>query len=126
MFAFLWGAWFVSLLTVDVLAGTELRSVLVPYWGLWFLLLETIAVENDTKGDTLSENVWAFYSGHLARIPLVLGAVLFLGVRMLEAVNDVAFLIPSSVGTFDFGRTVLVVGVVLWLVPHFLLRVRFW
>ena len=83
------------------------------------LLLEGVGIARTKRGDTASENVWSllYEGGRLrwARIPLVGGFTVLIGVRLYEL--GLGSVLPSPL---DVGRLALVCGLVLWLIPHFI------
>jgi len=85
-----------------------------------FLLLECAGLIREKEGDLWSENVWAFYGGRPARIPLVLGMVAFFMIAIWEVRTDLVLM----VGEVSAARFAIGAGVGGWLVPHFLGRGR--
>ena len=111
-----WLAWILLLCVAEFVAPLEVRRWALPTVLVMFGFVEGLAVWRRGSGDTFSEHVWAFYAGRPARAPLVLGVVGLLACRLYETgAYD-----TLSVGTLDLGRTCLVLGLVGWLVPHFL------
>lgn len=82
-------------------------------------IVEGVALGRPKKGDTLSEHLWAFYGSRWARIPLLVGLALFMGLRLYELGNPRLVLFG-----LDAGRAVLAGGFVGWFVPHLLLKGR--
>lgn len=118
-YTFAWACWAVILIAAEFWVIPELRSTVNAVALAIFLVIEGVAVGRPKLGDTLSEHVWAFYGSKPARIPLIVGASLFFAARLYEIRGAVL-----TVGTIDVGRACLVLGVVGWIIPHFLSRGR--
>lgn len=120
VFTALWLAWGLftfgaEFLAPDVLAFTRPASL------VWFVALETAGLVRKAPGDLLSEHVWAFYAGHLARVPLVLGMVAYIVVALWEVGTGLTLM----VGPIPAARFVLGAGVGGWLVPHLLFEGKY-
>lgn len=113
-----WLIWGALVAFVDIAGVRWLYPVLI---GL-FAILEGVAIlRRAPGGDTLSEQVWAFYAGKPARIPLVTGLALWFGFRLYEVGTGSLVML----GPVDVARLAFCAGLVGWLIPHFLGRGRF-
>lgn len=104
---------FAEFFAVQYLAD-YIRSVCI---GI-FVIAEGWAIGRPKKGDMLTEHVRAFYRQEPARLPLVAAFALYLPITLANIVSD-----PDlAVRGFPLGALVLCLGLVGWLVPHFLDR----
>lgn len=77
-----------------------------------FVAIEGVAIYHSDSGDTLSEQVWRFYGGKKARIPLLVGVLGWLCVRLYDFGKPVA-------DEMDIGRLFLCGGIGVFLALHF-------
>lgn len=110
-----WFVWVLAALVAEVTLTIQRTDVALGLLAA-FLVVEGLAVRDHRKGDTLSEHVWVFRRGGWARMLLVGGMVVWLGVRFYQIGNEPVFL--PRVGV-DPGRAALSVGLVGWLMVHF-------
>lgn len=83
---------------------------------LIFVIAEGWAIGRPKGGDSLTEHVRAFYAQEHARLPLVAAFALYLPVTLANIVAD-----PDlDIAGFPLGAAVLCLGLVGWLLPHFL------
>lgn len=83
-----------------------------------FAVLEGWAIGRKKPGDTLTEHVGAFYGNRPARLPLVFAAALYFPAVLVQVVRDpdaMAWGVPIT-------AWIWVVGIALWIVPHFYFR----
>lgn len=107
-----YGATWAALFTMMVLG----EFVAYPVW-MWaalfivFILTEATAVYRKQKGDTFSEMVWKFVAGGKDRRLVVWAVAIYLPLRItMLAIDGIPEWIPI---------TVLGLGVLGWLIPHF-------
>lgn len=88
--------------------------------GIWGSVAETWALARRGAGMSLSAHVGQFYGSHPARIPLIVGFAVYVGVALVS--------IPAPTEPMAFGVPLaplcLVTGAVAWMIPHFLGRGR--
>lgn len=109
----IWSFWFAVLV-----AGEWWPHVCWPLAALAFAVLEWWGIQNHGQGKTFSEFVVRFYGHQPARIPLILGVAVYLGL-------GVASFLGGWHDELQVARiAVLSAGVTGWLVPHFLLELR--
>ena len=119
----LWLLWIGLLAAAYVMHTDWLYVVCIGY----FAVFEAWAIIRPRKGDTFSEQVWAFDHRRHARFGLTLGAVGYLGVNLFRLALEVVYeealedyyhaLKASSAGVF-------IVGGMSWLILHFTLEGR--
>ena len=103
-----WGRFGALLVAGETVSPSAFGMALV-----WFAVFEAVAAKAEGKGDTLSEQIWALYSGKPVRILLVLGIAVYLGL-----------VIVSFLGNTDYQtlRVWFLAGcVTAWLLLHWLL-----
>ena len=111
VFAVLWAFWMLGAI-VGYFQGSWWAALAT---GGVFGILEGAGVARKGTGDTYTEQIRAFYAGKPARAFLVLGIVGFLGMWMVSFV-------PRWQHLYDWAGISLGAGLVLWLIPHFLVR----
>jgi hypothetical protein len=114
-FTWLWAFLGLYVVAVELMAPSDFSRILA--FG-FFALVEIWALGRPGSGDTLSEHVWAFYAGKPARVPLIIGFVLYAGVALVNIPAETDLM----VGVIPLAPLCLVLGLVGWLVPHFLSR----
>lgn len=111
-----WSVWMTAIVITEFLLPPN--AISRPAIFISFLVMEYSAILRTEKGDTFSEWMWKFYASRKGRIPLVLGITAFFGVAMLEVGTQNVY----TLAEVPVSRLCLVLGLVGWLVPHFLGR----
>ena len=115
-FTVLWLVWIGFIVTVEFGILTTPVDPWIAALGV-FVVLEGTAIGLDSKGDTLSEQVFALIHDAPARIALVLGPAYFLLVRLSEIGGDQLTL--ANLSEINLGRGLLGLGIGAWLTVHF-------
>lgn len=97
-----------------IIDGSWQRSVPWLVSIIYFMFFEFKAIRREAKGDTLSEQIWRFLSGKPARIPLVVGFVALICIRLYE------FGLNLGIEEFDLARWLFIIGLFGTLVLHFI------
>lgn len=84
-------------------------------WGV-FVPTEGWAVGRPGPGDSLTEHILAFYGGKPARVPLVVSMAFYLPTSLVNIAVDPDLM----VGRIPLTVLMLGIGLIGWLVPHFL------
>ena len=114
-FTAMWAALGLLLLVAEFWPPPEwaLRRTLQSVILVSSVVLEGVAIFKPGKGDTLSEQLFAFRHGKPARILLLGGLVGYMGIFLLEFGLD-----SVLVGGLQLDRLILGGGFVAWLLVH--------
>lgn len=113
-----WAAFALFIFCTEFLVGAGAQDGMRLLGLVMFLVIEGLAIGRRKTGDTLSEHVWAFYKGKKARIPLLVSWALYFAVAVTNIAVDPDLMVRGVPATI----LVIALGLLGWLLPHFLLR----